>query len=302
MQRGLVFNIQKYSVNDGPGIRTTVFLKGCPLSCAWCHNPESIARQREIVVVENRCATCGECRKACPFAASLGGGAVLPTRNEPCTLCGECVEACPTGARQMVGRELSVAELLAEIRKDRMFYEESGGGVTFSGGEPLVQAHFVLAMLEACQAEGIRTAVDTCGFGCTHDLLAFARAADLLLYDLKFIDEARHRQHCGATNKPILQNLRALAGTPVPVWIRVPIIPGLNDDTANLTAIAELVRTVPNVRQVNLLPFHNSGLPKHGRLGHEYRLHDVATPSAERMAELVRLFVSLGLNARAGGS
>lgn len=302
MQRGLVFNIQKYSVHDGPGIRSTVFLKGCPLSCAWCHNPESIAREREIVVVESRCAACGECRKACPFAESLGGGAVLPARNEPCTRCGECVEACPTGARQLVGREMTVAEVMTEVRKDRIFYEESGGGVTLSGGEPLLQAPFVLALLEACRAEGIRTAVDTCGFGCTENLLAIARAADLLLYDLKFMDEARHRAFCGATNRPILENLRALAATSAALWIRVPVIPGVNDDDDNLSALAKFVTALPNVRQVNLLPYHKSGLPKHGRLGHEYDLRAVESPSALRMAELVALFASFGLNARSGGS
>ena len=302
MQRGLVFNIQKYSVHDGPGIRTTVFLKGCPLSCAWCHNPESIARRPEIVLHEGRCVTCGECRKACPFAAALGGGAVLPTRNEPCTLCGGCVGACPTGAREMVGTERSVDDVMAEVRRDRMFYDESGGGVTFSGGEPLLQAAFVLELLEACRAEGIRTAVDTCGFGCTRHLLAFGRAADLLLFDLKFMDEALHTTFCGVSNKPILENLRALAGSPAALWIRIPIIPGINDGEGNLVELARFIGTVPGVRQVNLLPYHKSGLPKRGRLGQDYALHDVEPPSDRRMEELVRLFASFGLPARAGGA
>jgi pyruvate formate lyase activating enzyme len=302
MQRGLVFNIQRYSVNDGPGIRTTVFLKGCPLCCAWCHNPEGIARRPELAVLQSRCAACGECRKACPFAEALGGEGVLPTRNERCDLCGQCVEACPTGARQMVGREMSEADVMAEVRKDRIFFEESGGGVTFSGGEPLAQAAFVIALLGRCREAGIRTAVDTCGFGCTEHLLAIAGLADLLLYDLKLMDDARHREQCGATNRPILANLLALAGAPAPVWIRVPIVPGINDDEENLSSMARWVSTLPFVRQVNLLPYHKTGFSKHERMGHTYRLEDVEPPSPERMAHLVGLFRSCGANAKAGSA
>jgi len=167
MRHGTVFNIQQYSVQDGPGIRTTVFLKGCPLCCAWCHNPEGIAARRELIVLENRCAACGACRRACPFADAVaqGGEGAWPARHEKCTLCGACVDACPTGARQLVGREMSVAEVMAAVRRDRIFYEDSGGGVTFSGGEPLLQAGFLLDLLQACRAEGLHTAVDTCGFG-----------------------------------------------------------------------------------------------------------------------------------------
>ncbi len=301
MQSGLVFNIQKYSLHDGPGIRTTVFLKGCPLCCDWCHNPEGISPEREIVVAETRCAVCGHCREACPFSDSIGGTGVLPARNEPCDYCSKCVEACPTGARQMVGREMTVAEVTAEILKDRVFYEESGGGATFSGGEPLLQSAFVIELLEACHANGIRTAVDTCGFGRSESLLAMARLADLFLYDIKFMDDARHREHCGVTNSLILENLQALARVHSNIWIRVPVIPNVNDDGDNLSAIAGFTATLPGIRQVNLLPYHKTGLTKHARLGHEYDLADVRPPSAEKMEQAAGLFRTTGLNVRIGG-
>ena len=295
---GLVFNIQKFSVSDGPGIRTTVFLKGCPLCCSWCHNPEGLAPQAELIVAENRCAVCGACRAACPFGKALAGSGVLPTRNKECDLCERCVEACPTGARQLVGREMSVDEVMAEILKDKIFYDESGGGATFSGGEPLTQAAFVLALLTECKAQGIRIALDTCGFGCTEDLLALGRLADLVLFDVKLMDEARHQQHCGVPNGPILANLRALAAVHDQLWLRVPVIPGVNDDAENLTAIAQLAASLPRVRQVTLLPYHNTGLSKHARVGHKYAHADLKSPTDEQMFAAKKYFRDCGVDVK----
>ena len=302
MPTGLVFNIQKYSVNDGPGIRTTVFLKGCPLCCAWCHNPEGISPKPELLVVETRCAVCGECRAACPFGQSIPGTGALPVRNEKCILCHECVEACPTGARQLVGRELTVAEVMKEVLQDSVFYEESNGGVTVSGGEPLLQPAFVTALLEACRARNLHTAVDTCGFGCADDLLAMARLTDLILYDLKFMDDARHREHCGVPNRSILANLEALARMHSRIWIRVPVIPGVNDDKDNLAAIAEFAAKIGGVEQVNLLPYHKTGLSKHSRVGNTYELEELQPPSAEQMQTVARHFRTRGLKVKTGGS
>jgi pyruvate formate lyase activating enzyme len=275
MQTGLVFNIQKFSIHDGPGIRTTVFLKGCPLCCSWCHNPEGISPRSETIVVETRCIHCGTCHD----------------HDES-----EAVEVCPTGARQHVGREMSVAEVMKEILADKVFYDESGGGATFSGGEPLAQPAFVLALLEECRGEGIRTALDTCGFGRTEDLLATARLAEVVLYDLKLMDEARHRQHCGVPNATILGNLRALANVHRRIWIRVPVIPGVNDDAENVSAIAQFAATLPCVEQVNLLPYHKTGLSKHRRVGYRYAHTDLQPPSAEQMATAARYFRDCGLN------
>jgi pyruvate formate lyase activating enzyme len=301
MPSGLVFNIQKYCVHDGPGIRTTVFLKGCPLCCVWCHNPEGVSPKREIVVVESRCIVCGECRRACPFAAAIAADAVLPTRSGPCTLCGECVEACPTGARQVVGREMTVAEVMREVQQDRIFYEDSSGGVTFSGGEPLLQPDFLLSLLGACRARGLHTAVDTCGFGCTDHLLAVARLTNLFLFDLKFMDDAKHRQYCGVPNAPILENLRRLDQIHDNIWLRVPVIPGVNDAGENLEAIARFAVSIHGVRQVNLLPYHKTGLQKFRRLGQSYRLEEVPQPAAEQMEKAVNTFRTFGLAAKAGG-
>ena len=315
MESGLVFNIQKYSIQDGPGIRTTVFLKGCPLDCWWCHNPEGQSPEPEITVIEGRCMRCGECRRVCvrggsPAAAGCGppqgGQAAGGTRGpagEPaaCTLCGKCVEACPTGARQMVGRRMNAAEVLTEVLKDRVFYEESGGGVTFSGGEPLRQPRFLKALLQACRDAGLHTAVDTCGFAPKEDLLAAAPLADLFLYDLKFMDESRHARYTGASNVSILDNLRALGGIHGNIWIRVPIIPGLNDSARELEALARCAASVPGVRQVNVLPYHGAGAYKSPRVGRAYRLQETAPPSPEYMEDVAARFRGHGLSVRIGG-
>ncbi len=301
MQNGLVFNIQRYSVQDGPGIRATVFLKGCPLHCAWCHNPEGVSPRREILVLENRCFGCGQCRRACPFGASIPGRDALPPRHEHCLLCGACVAACPAQARRWAGELMTVSEVLDAVWQDRIFYDESGGGVTFSGGEPLRQFKFLRACLEACRARGLRTAVDTCGFAPLEHLLAAAPLADLFLYDLKMMDPAKHRQYTGAPNGPILENLIALGRVHHQIWVSIPVIPGVNDDAPALQALARFAGSVPGVRQINLLPFHRTGLPKLARLGRANLLAGVQPPSAEAMAAALAIFQDIGLNAKIGG-
>jgi pyruvate formate lyase activating enzyme len=293
MSSGLVFNIQKYVLHDGPGIRSTVFLKGCPLCCAWCHNPESLSPRREIIVAENRCIACGECRTACPFADLVPGTGPLPARIDPCIQCGACLEACPTGARQMVGRTM--------VSRDRIFYEESNGGVTISGGEPLAQAAFTTDLIYALHTAGLHVALDTTGFGRTEHLLRAAKFADLVLYDLKAFDGARHRQLTGVPNQTILDNLRALDNVHPNLWIRLPVVPGFTDDLGELRRLAELVRALQHVTLVNLLPFHRSGLHKYARLGWTHQLGDVEAPSAGVMERAADLFRTAGLPTKVGG-
>jgi pyruvate formate lyase activating enzyme len=301
MGSGLVFNIQKYSVHDGPGIRTTVFLKGCPLHCPWCHNPEGIAYRPEIVVLESRCIGCGQCRLACRHGAVSPGEGALPSRIDLCELCGACVEACPTEGRQIVGQERSVGEVLETVLQDRVFYEESGGGVTFSGGEPLSQPEFLMELLVSCRERGLHTAVDTCGLARVDHLLAIAPLTDLFLYDLKFIDDAKHAHYTGVSNAVILSNLQALGGAHAQIWLRIPVIPGINDSQADLEAAARFAASIPTVRQVNLLPFHRNGLPKARRLGRDDTLAEVQPPSSEGMERARAPFASLGLAVQTGG-
>ncbi len=300
-ESGLIFNVQKYSLHDGPGIRTTVFLKGCPLCCAWCHNPESQSARPELMVMENRCAACGECRRVCPFGRSVQGEGALPARMAECTVCGQCAEACPTNARQVIGERMTVPQIMQAVLQDRVFYEDSGGGVTFSGGEPLTQPAFLKGLLGACRAEGLRTAVDTCGFGCTDALLEVAGLANLILYDLKLMDDARHRQYTGVSNAPILENLRVLDQAHGNIWLRVPVIPGVNDGEEDLRAAARFAAGLHHIQQVNLLPYHKIGLSKRRRMSYSNALEGVEPPSAERMARAAEIFRERGLKVKVGG-
>lgn len=301
MESGLVFNIQHYSLHDGPGIRSTVFLKGCPLCCAWCHNPEGMRTKSEIMVLENRCIACGECRDACPMADALAGDGPLPGRIDDCLLCGACSEACPTDARRMAGGAMSVEEVMEAVLKDRIFYEESGGGVTVSGGEPLTQPLFTVALLEACRAGGIHTVLDTTGLGKIEDLLEAAAAADLVFYDLKAFDADIHRKLTGVSNEQILQNLQILDREHCDIWIRMPIIPGLNNDPGDMRKTAEFVSGLRHATHISLLPFHRTGLHKFERLGLSHELHHLQSPSDEVMAAAAGIFEGCGLPVRIGG-
>jgi pyruvate formate lyase activating enzyme len=301
MQRGLIFNVQRYSVHDGPGIRTTVFLKGCPLRCAWCHNPEGISPEPEILVMEGRCLHCGECRQACPVCTEREVAGAIPAQKGRCRLCGKCVEACPSEARRIAGREVTVAELLEEILRDRVFYEESGGGVTFSGGEPLAQPEFLQAILRACKERGLHTAVETCGMVSTRYLQAAAPFTDLFLYDLKIIDDSRHREFTGASNARILENLKSLAECHDQIWIRVPIIPNVNAASADLEATARFTVQFRSVRQVNLLPYHRNGAAKTQRAGRKTIPADTLPPTAETLSNARAVFERAGLKTLIGG-
>lgn len=289
MRSGLVFNVQRFSLQDGPGVRSTVFMKGCPLACAWCHNPESQSPESEIIRMRHRCMLCGLCSSReleQPVGQSRGQADV---------------EACPTGALQTVGEKISLSTLVKTLLRDRIFFDESGGGVTFSGGEPLLQAPFVIEALKRLRQEGVHTALDTCGFARWQDLRDAATQASLILYDLKLMDEARHQAATGASNRPILQNLKALTEVHDNLWIRIPIIPGVNDDDDNLRATAEFLVPLQGIRQVDLLPYHPTGEAKFARVGMTYTLHGTPSPSIQRLEAMAALFRARGLNATIGG-
>jgi pyruvate formate lyase activating enzyme len=302
LTNGVVFDIKKFSIHDGPGIRTTIFFKGCPLSCQWCHNPESQALGPERIFRENRCIQCGMCLTVCKQGAiSQNGNGIIITDSEKCTLCGTCTEICYAEAREIVGREMTMAQVMAEIEKDIAFYDESGGGVTFSGGEPLLQRDFLLALLQACREKEIHTAVDTSGFASWQTFDRIRPYVDLFLYDLKLMDDARHQKFTGVSNELILQNLQMLSQGGHNIILRVPIIPGINDDDEHIRRIGAFAVALPQLNQVDILPYHHIGADKYQRLHKAYELPEIQSPSAERMSEIAHVLQGFNLQVKIGG-
>lgn len=294
---GTVFSIERYAVHDGGGIRTLVYFKGCPLRCLWCANPEGLEARPQLFSFPERCIGCGHCEAACPHGAARPAD---PTVPPACVGCGRCADVCPADARRLFGQQMSVADVLQVVLKDRAFYRNSGGGITLSGGEPTAQADFARALLAACRRQGLDTAMETCGQTSFPLLAGLAEYLDLILYDLKHMDREAHRQLTGAPNDLILENLTRLGALGVPVLVRVPVIPGHNDDPANLKATAAFAAGVPSVQAVELLPYHNYGTGKYPRCGRAYPLTDLPLPTRERMRELAAIIESEGVPCRVG--
>ena len=300
---GTIFDIRRFSVHDGPGLRTTVFFKGCPLRCLWCHNPESQHRRPELLYWAERCTKCQACVASCAQGAIRWDGD-RPVRDvEKCTLSGACVEACYSDARQIAGTRMTVEDVMSEIRRDIPFYEGSSvrGGATFSGGEPLLQPDFLLALLQACKASEIHTALDTSGFAKWETIDRVRPLVDLFLYDLKLMDPLRHRKYTLVFNTRILDNLRRLSTLGHNIIVRVPVIPGINDDVGNLQALGRFAADLPGLNRIDLLPYHHAAMNKYERLHRTYRLPNLHTPSEDHLAEIAGVLEGYGLQVHIGG-
>jgi pyruvate formate lyase activating enzyme len=301
MIKGTIFDIKKYAIHDGPGIRTTIFFKGCPLRCWWCHNSEGLKLEPEITFKENRCIKgCSECIEVCQRGALSRSGQGVVIQRDKCNLCGECIQACPSEALQIIGRKMTVAEVMKEIEKEMVFYDESGGGVTFSGGEPLMQPEFLEAILKECKEKNINTALDTSGYASSEVMDKISDKVDLFLYDLKLMDEEKHKKYTGVSNKLILENLRKLAARGSKVAIRIPLIPGINDDEDNINRTAELIHSLEIIKNISLLPYHKAGREKYKRLNLLDKMSKTQAPSAERVKEIMKSLKHLGFSVKIG--
>lgn len=281
MMNGTVFNIQKFSVSDGPGIRTTVFLKGCPLRCIWCHNPESKAARPEIMFNSEKCIGCRSCETVCLQKCHSLENDTHKFDREKCIACGECVKTCYTDTLSLAGETKTVDEVIAEVMKDKIFYNNSGGGMTVSGGEPMLQFEFTLALLKEAKEKGLHTCMETCGFARADAFKEVAPYVDIFLFDYKITDPDAHKKYTGVDNSLILSNLRMLDEMGCKTVLRCPIIPGINDSDEHLNAIAKLGNSLKNVLEINIEPYHPLGKDKAALLDREYALAHLSFPSEE---------------------
>ncbi|MBN1925423.1 MAG: glycyl-radical enzyme activating protein [Prolixibacteraceae bacterium] len=298
----LIFDIKHYSINDGPGIRTTVFLKGCPLSCIWCHNPESFSPRKEKMYWKSKCIGAQECVKNCPNQALTLTPQGIVSDNSKCSLCGICSEVCPSKAIEISGKNYSVAELLKIFEKDRLAFDQSGGGVTFSGGEPFMHYQLLMELLEACGEQGFHRAVDTSGYTKTEYIINAAKHTDLFLYDFKLFDSMKHKKYTGVSNELILKNLKELSKTGAEINLRIPLIGGINTDVENLERSAIFIAELAGEKKtVNLLPYHNIASGKYKRLGKEYNFKQLIEPFEEEIKQARDIFIKAGLTVFIGG-
>ena len=298
----LIFDVKRYAVHDGPGIRTAVFFKGCPLNCLWCHNPEGIERFPEILYRPGICGRCFACLNACPNGAlRKDDSKALTIARELCNGCGLCVEGCPYDALQLAGRQVNLNALLGEIERDRIFHDQSGGGVTLTGGEPVLQHEFAICLLRELRNSSIHSALDTSGYAPEDLFHRVALESDIILYDLKLMDDEKHREVTGVSNELIIKNLKWAANSGLDLVIRIPLIPGINDNDHEIRNKAEFLATLENIRYVNILPYHRGGEEKARRLGRTIRSRGIEIPSEEKLSMVLKIFRDYGFEAKVGG-
>ncbi len=302
MTNGLIFDIKRYAINDGPGIRLTVFFKGCPLACTWCHNPESISPKAQKMYSEKRCIGARACIAACPNNALTLTPQGVVTDTDACRLCGKCAQACPTHAIEMSGEAIDIDAIMKAIENESLFFDQSEGGVTFSGGEPLLHHRALKALLQRCAALHIHRVVDTALYAQPDVVKEIAENTDLFLVDLKLMDSAKHRTYTGVPNELILQNIEMLAAMDADFLIRIPLIQGINADRDNIEASASFLASLPwNRKQVNLLPYHDIAQNKHKRLGIDHNSQGMTEPSQDTLDEVVAIFKQHSIRATVGG-
>jgi pyruvate formate lyase activating enzyme len=302
MSKSLIFDIKRYAINDGPGIRVVVFFKGCNLHCVWCHNPESISSSIEKMYATAKCIKCGSCVDACAEDAITLTPDGIATDPDLCKMCGKCAEVCPTKAIEMSGKEMSVSEIMDSIEKERVFFDQSGGGVTFSGGEPLVHPEMLIELLEECGKRGIHRAVDTAGNVSTETILNVAKQTDLFLYDLKMMDSVLHKKWINSGNEKILHNLKAIAGAGVHIIIRIPLIGGINDTVENIENTAKFISGLAgDKKEVHLLAYHNIARNKYMKLGKAGDFETLYEPDKKTLARAISIFGEYGIKASVGG-